>query len=101
MQGNPFWDYWYFHLPNYVLALAMYLVMGRLLLSPFVSPGSSNYIWRSFVRLTDPVVRIVGFVTPAQAPLMVTLVFTYLWLFVLRIGLYIGLASAGLTPGLG
>lgn len=98
MDGNPFWAYWYFHLPNYLLALAMYLVMGRLLLSPFVPPQSANYIWRSFVRLTDPVVRMVAFVTPRQAPPVVLLVFTFLWLFLARIALFALLGAAGLAP---
>jgi uncharacterized protein YggT (Ycf19 family) len=101
MQGNPFWDYWYFHVPNYALALAAYLVVGRLLLSFFVHPQSSNYIWRSFVRLTDPVVRAVAVITPRQAPLPVILVFSFLWLFVARIALYLALAAAGAPPGTG
>ncbi|WP_181706988.1 YggT family protein [Chthonobacter rhizosphaerae] len=97
-ETNPFWDHWYFHVPNYVLALAMYLMMGRLLLTPFVPPGSGNYIWRSFVRLTDPVLRVVAMVTPAAAPAVALLVFGFLWIFLARIALYVGLAAAGLAP---
>lgn len=101
VENNPFWDYWYFHIPNYLLALAMYLMMGRLLLAPFVPPGSQNYIWRSFVRLTDPVVRLVALVTPGAVPPLVILVFGFLWVFLLRVAFYIGLASAGLAPTAG
>jgi hypothetical protein len=98
-ENNPFWGYWYFHIPNYALALAMYLMMGRLLLTPFVVQGSRNYIWRSFVRLTDPVLKIVALATPASVPPIVLLVFGFLWVFLVRIALYVGLAATGLAPG--
>jgi YggT family protein len=101
IEDNPFWDYWYFHLPNYLLALGMYLMMGRILLSPFVPPGSNNYIWRSFVALTDPMVRLVAKVTPAGVPTVVLLVFGFLWLFVLRVAVYVALAASGLAPSVG
>ena len=63
--------YWYYHLPNFVLAALMYTLLGRVLLSLFVEPDSSNYIWRFFCRITDPVVAIVALVTPkAAAPVV-------------------------------
>ena len=100
-ENNPFWGYWYFHVPNYILALAMYLMMGRLLLAPFVPPQSQNYIWRSFVRLTDPVLRVVAVVTPGSVPPIVLMVFAFLWLFLARIALYVALAAGGLAPSAG
>ena len=27
---NAFWSYWYFHIPNFVLAAVMYTLLGRL-----------------------------------------------------------------------
>jgi len=42
----PILTYWYFHLPNFVLAALMYTLLGRALLSLFLDPDSSNYIWR-------------------------------------------------------
>ncbi|WP_181702081.1 YggT family protein [Chthonobacter albigriseus] len=100
-ESNPFWDTWYFHVPNYLLALAMYLMMGRLLLTPIVPPESQNYIWRSFVRLTDPVLRLVAVITPGATPPIVILVFGFLWIFIARIALFVGLAAAGLAPTAG
>jgi YggT family protein len=76
---------WYFHLPNFVLAALMYTLLGRALLGLIVSPDSSNYIWRFFCRITDPVVSAVTFVTPrATAPVVVWL-FAVVWLFWLRV----------------
>ena len=53
----PILTYWYFHLPNFVLAALMYTLLGRALLGLIVEPDSQNYIWRFFCRFTDPVVR--------------------------------------------
>ena len=48
--------YWYFHLPNFLLAALMYTLLGRAMLGLIVEPNSQNYIWRFFCRITDPVV---------------------------------------------
>jgi YggT family protein len=73
----PILSYWYFHLPNFVLAALMYTLAGRVLLGVIVAPDSSNYIWRFFCRFTDPVVAAVALVTPkATVPVV-------LWLCVL------------------
>ena len=95
---NPLFQYWYFHLPNLALAAVMYTLMGRLLLSLFVPPDWKNYIWRAFVRITDPAVKITRFVTPQVLPHVVVLVFAILWVMVLRIALFALLASIGLLP---
>ena len=53
--GDIWWDYWYFHLTNYVLAALMYTLFGRFMLSFILAPNSPNYIYRWFRRLTWPV----------------------------------------------
>lgn len=93
-------QYWYFHLPNFILAALMYTLAGRLILSFFVYPDWQNYIWRAFVRLTDPVVGAVRFVTPAVLPSVVVLVFSILWLMLLRLALVALFGSLGLLPDL-
>ena len=57
-QSNPLITYWYFHLPNFLLAALMYTLLGRVMLGLIVDPNSQNYIWRFFCRFTDPVVRV-------------------------------------------
>jgi len=66
-MSSEFASLWYFHLPNFILAALMYTLLGRALLGLMVQPESTNYIWRAFCRLTDPVVAIVAFVTPKAA----------------------------------
>jgi len=96
--SNPLLTYWYFHLPNFVLAALMYTLLGRVLLSLFLDEDSTNYIWRFFCRVTDPVIAVVAQVTPkAVAPIVVWL-FGVVWLFWLRVALHYGLLLAGLAP---
>ncbi|HLA03588.1 MAG TPA: hypothetical protein VJ019_12565 [Aestuariivirga sp.] len=95
---NPLLQYWYFHLPNFIIAAVMYSVLGRLTLSFFVNPNWKNYIWRAFVKLTDPVIRLVRFVTPAVFPDVLVLVFAFFWLMAARIVLLVVLGNFGLLP---
>ena len=59
--------YWYYYLPDYALAVLMYTVLGRAVLSLFLDADSQNYIWRFFCNLTDPVISAAGVVTPAAS----------------------------------
>jgi uncharacterized protein YggT (Ycf19 family) len=95
---NPLYEYWYFHLPNFVLAAIMYTLLGRLSLSFFVAPDWKNYIWRAFVTITDPVVKATRVVTPQLLPHVVVLIFAVLWVMLLRIGLFAVLANFDLLP---
>jgi uncharacterized protein YggT (Ycf19 family) len=95
---NPLIQYWYFHLPNFVLAAVMYTLLGRLALSFFVPPDWKNYIWRAFVTITDPVVKATRLITPQVLPHVVVLIFAVLWLMLLRIGLFALLANLDLLP---
>ena len=77
--------YWYFHLPNFVLAMLMYTLLGRAILGLFVDADSPNYIWRFFCRITDPVVAAVSVVTPKAVAPIVLWLFGFVWLFWLRV----------------
>lgn len=93
-------QYWYFHIPNFVLAAAMYTLIGRLLLSFFVPENWNNYIWRAFVAITRPVVGTVRLVTPAALPAIVVIIFSVLWLMLLRLALVALFGHFGLLPDL-
>lgn len=97
----PFWSYWYYHLPNFVLAALMYTLLGRALLGLIMQPDDGNYIWRAFCRLTDPVVAAVALVTPKAAAPVVVWLFGVVWLFWLRVGLLYGFVISGLAPKVG
>ncbi len=96
-MGN-FLAYWYYYLPDYVLAVLMYTVLGRAVLSLFLDADSQNYIWRFFCNLTDPVISTVGVVTPKVAAPVILWLFSFVWLFWLRLVLRIVYAVAGLLP---
>ncbi len=98
---NPILQYWYFHIPNFVLAAVMYTVLGRLILSFFATPEWKNYIWRAFLRISDPAVGFVRSMTPAVVPHIILLVFTFLWLMVIRIAWFMFLGGQGLLPAVG
>ena len=93
-------SYWYFHLPNFVLAALMYTLLGRALLALFVDPASSNYIWRFFCRVTDPVVAVIALVTPKAAAPVVLWLLGFVWLFWLRVLLLYLFLVAGALPRL-
>ena len=90
--------YWYYYLPDYVLAVLMYTVLGRIALSLLIDPESQNYIWRFFCTLSDPVVAAVGQVTPRAAPPVVLWLFSFVWLFWLRFALLVAFRASGLLP---
>jgi YGGT family len=93
--------YWYYHLPNFILAALMYTLLGRVLLSMFLDADSTNYIWRFFCRVTDPVVAAVAFVTPREAPTIVLWLFGFVWLFWLRVLLLNVFLASGAVPRVG
>ena len=76
----------------------MYTLLGRALLGLIVGPDSSNYIWRFFCRVTDPVVAVVAVVTPKAVTPVVIWLFGVVWLFWLRVGLLILFVASGAMP---
>jgi uncharacterized protein YggT (Ycf19 family) len=97
---KPLIELWYFHLPNFVLAAVMYTLVGRLVLSWFAPPDWQNYIWRAFVRITDPALTAARFLAPLIVPPSVVMIFAVLWIMLARVMLFAGLAWLGLLPTL-
>jgi YggT family protein len=94
--------YWYFHLPNYLLAALGYTLLARFVLGLFVAPDWNNYIWLFFRRVTDPAMRAAAYITPAQIGTTPFLpIIAAFWTFLLRFAWYLILAAAGLSPKLG
>jgi YggT family protein len=93
--------YWYYHLPNFILAALMYTLLGRALLGLIVDPDSSNYIWRFFCRITDPVVAVIALVTPKAAVPVVVWLLGFVWLFWLRVLLLYAFLLSGAAPRIG
>lgn len=98
---NPFWEYWYFHIPNYVIAAIIYTLIGRMLLGLFVAPDWHNYIWRTFCRITDPLLDATARITPDFVARGLLPLVTIFWLIVLRLVYWGVLGYHGLAPTLG
>jgi hypothetical protein len=95
---NQFLQYWYYTIPNFALAAMMYTIIGRVLLSLFFDPESKNYIMRFFVRVTDPAINFFGAVTPKATAPVVLWMFTFVWLFWVRIAMLYVFLLLGLLP---
>ncbi|MCR4378008.1 MAG: YggT family protein [Rhodospirillales bacterium] len=93
-----FWQYWYYNIPNYLLAALSYTMLGRFLLGFFVPDEWNNYIWQAFIRLTNPVVAVVRYITPLVVTHLWILILAALWLHLIRIGFTIIMLSFGLIP---
>jgi hypothetical protein len=99
--ATSFANYWYFHLPNFILAALMYTMLGRFLLGLMVDADSPNYIWRFFCRVTDPVIAVVSIVTPKITPPAVLWLFGFVWMFWLRVVFHYTLLLLNLAPRFG
>ena len=99
--SSSLFTYWYFHLPNFVLAALMYTLLGRAALGLFLDPDSPNYIWRFFCRVTDPFVAVIAGLTPRAAAPVIVWLFGVVWLFWLRVGLLILFTMYGIAPKAG
>jgi uncharacterized protein YggT (Ycf19 family) len=95
---NDFWSHLHFHVPNFVLAAVMYTMIGRLALGLFVPAGWDNYIYRAFVRITDPVLKAVRVITPRALPDVLAMLFSVIWLLVIRIVFFIVMNNLGQAP---
>jgi uncharacterized protein YggT (Ycf19 family) len=93
-----FLAHWYYALPNYVLAALMYSLLARFILSFFMAPDSTNYIFRFFVLVTDPVVHVVGWLTPRAVPPLLLVLFSAVWMLMIRFVFFLAMARAGLAP---
>lgn len=97
MQTVSFWSQWYLQLPNFILAVVMYTMLGRALLGLFVDADSKNYIWRGFCAITDPALKLISVVTPKATVPVVLWLFGFVWMFWLRVILLIVFLSLGLV----
>jgi YggT family protein len=90
--------FWAFQIPNLLLAAAMYTLIGRFVLSLFFGPDNQMVIWKVFQQITDPVLKAVRVVTPQLVPNGLVMILTVVWLFWLRIGLYVVFVLFGISP---
>lgn len=98
---QSFLTYWYFHIPNLVLAALIYTLLGRYLLSLFFAKNPDAVIMRVFAGVTDPVLHLVRAITPAVVPNGLVLIFSIAWLLALRMFWFLTCVAAGMRPSMG
>jgi uncharacterized protein YggT (Ycf19 family) len=91
----------FFTVPNFVLAAAMYTVLGRYIMALFFKPDSQQVIWRVFAQVTDPVIGAVRAITPRLVPDGLVMIFTLFWLLILRMMLFLVAVMFGFAPRIG
>lgn len=89
-------DSLFYQIPNVLLAACIYTLLGRLLLSFLFAQDSQMVIWKVFRQITDPLLRITRYLTPAVVPEPLLLPFTIIWLILLRVAWFF-LAQVQLT----
>lgn len=89
-----------FDIPNFLLAAAMYTVLGRYILALLFKPDSQTVIWRVFVQVTNPVIGAVRAVTPLIVPDGLVMIFTLVWLVILRMLWFLLAFMFGFAPKL-
>lgn len=98
--GVSFFTYWYYHLPNYALAVLLYACIGRFILGLFAPANWDNFIWKGFIAVSEPAIKATRFVTPDAVPPPVLIIFAMIWLVALRILFFFEMARWGLAPRL-
>lgn len=94
IQDN-FLTYWYFHLPNLIMAALIYTLIGRYVLELIFRRRPDVVILRVFRQVTDPVLAAVRAITPAVVPNGLVIVFTIVWLMGLRMFWLLTVLAAG------
>jgi len=94
----PFWSYWYYHLPNYALAVLFYTLIGRFMFSMFVPPNWPNYIWRGFLLITEWSVRLTRYLAPAVIPYGLLPLVAAFWAMAARVVFNVVMLGLELAP---
>ena len=97
--ADSFLTFWYFHLPNMVLAAASYTLIGRWILGLLFRKRADATIMRVFARVTDPILDAVAAITPRIVPRGLVVVLALVWLTALRMGWFLALVIMGVRFG--
>lgn len=93
--NESFFQHWYFHLPNLVMAALLYTMIGRYVLELLFSKKPDAVILAVFRSVTDPFLKAVRLLTPAIVPNGLVILAAIVWLISLRMFLYLTVLAAG------
>jgi hypothetical protein len=93
--------HWYYHVPDLILLALICLLFVRLVLV-LIRLGESRVLpVRILDRVTGPVLKLVGAVTPRAVPPAFVIVFAVVWLVALRLALFFAVTARGIRLALG
>ncbi len=102
MSLNPdFSQFWIFHVINYLLALEIYTMFGRVVLAFLARNNPNNAILRGFVFITEPVIRALAFATPRFLIRELVPLYVAFLLFIIRMLFGLVMLSLGMAPSVG
>jgi len=99
--GENFFTYWYFHIPNLIMAALIYPRIGRDRLPIFSRKNKDAGIRRGVQSVTDPVLKAVRVITPAVVPNGLVMVFAIAWLMAVLMFWFLTCVAAGMNPAVG
>lgn len=92
---EAFATYWWFHIPNLLMAALIYTLIGHYALELFFK-GRDVVILKVFRTVTRPVVRCVRAITPAIVPNGLVIVFAIAWLMAARMVWFLNAVAFGM-----
>lgn len=100
---DSFWTYWYFHVPNLILAALIYTIVGYYALAVLFGyfGRKDAVILKVFESVSRPVLATVRFFTPAVVPNGLVAIFAVGWLMALRMFWLLTCVAAGMRPQIG
>lgn len=98
--AESFLTYWYFHIPNLMMAALIYTLIGRYVLE-LLFKGRDVVILVVFRSITDPVVKLVRLATPAIVPNGLVVIFAIAWLMAGRMWWFLTAVALGMRPTVG
>lgn len=99
--AESFLQNWWYHIPNLVMSALIYTLIGRYILDLIFGSDSKAVVLHVFRRVTDPVLKLVRFITPAIVPNGVVLVFAIVWLMAGRMFWFLTAVAAGMRASVG
>lgn len=72
------------NLANFLLATAMWLILGRLVLRLFIR-NEANPVWQMFLVATEPPYRVSRLITAGRVPERWIWLVSLVWLFAARV----------------
>ncbi len=94
--SESFAAYWWYHIPNLILAALIYTLIGRYLLEILFAKNQDAVILKVFRTVTDPVIGLIRFVTPRIVPDGLVIVAAVVWLMAARLFWFLTAVTLGL-----